>query len=74
MKRFLKSCLALALFAPLLFSCSDDLKPYERVYVDDPEMEANSSICISFQRYVHSIREGSVTAVGKKGTGGCGCN
>jgi hypothetical protein len=49
-------------------------KPYERVYIDDPEMELSKSSCKNFEGYVYSIREGAIPAAGSKSTGGCGCN
>ncbi len=50
------------------------IKPYERVYVDDQEMELAKSSCKNFEGYVCSIREGAVPAAGSKSSGGCGCN
>ena len=63
------------LFFIVLFdnSCTV-LKPYERVYVDDPEMKTGAEPDKSFEYYFEAIREGSVTATGQKGSGGCGCN
>ncbi|PQB03960.1 DUF4266 domain-containing protein [Aureitalea marina] len=74
MRRLLKIVSVLALIGLGLASCSDQLKPYERVYVDDTEMQLAPSRSLVFQHYVHSIREGAVTASAKKGSGGCGCN
>ena len=55
-------------------SCGEPLKPYERVYVDDPEMQMTTTSCKNFEHYVQSIREGAVSVGGTKGNGGCGCN
>ena len=74
MPRLLRSIIILLLFTLGLTSCSDQLKPYERVYVDDLEMQMVPSRHLVFQHYVHSIREGAITASAKKGSGGCGCN
>lgn len=54
-------------------SCAP-LKPYERVYVDDPEMQMATTSCKNFEHYVQSIREGATSVGGTKGNGGCGCN
>ncbi len=58
----------------LLSSCGEPLKPYERIYVDDPEMQMTTTSCKNFEHYVQSIREGAVSVGGTKGNGGCGCN
>ena len=73
MKKYL-SCLP-GLFVLLIFlSGCTALKPYERVYVNDPEMMMISSSDRYFEEYVESIREASIPAGGQKGSGGCGCN
>lgn len=63
----------LSLISIVLSSCTT-LKPYERIYVNDPDMQMGTSSAASFEKYTQTIREGSVTADGKKGSGGCGCN
>ena len=74
MKR-LHNILLLAIgFGLCCLSCTKPLKPYERVYVNDSEMEHTCGTAMQFQKYVHSIREGSISPQGKKGKGGCGCN
>jgi hypothetical protein len=50
------------------------LKPYERVYVNDPEMQFGVDAGKNFVNYVHSIREGAIPAGTSKASGGCGCN
>jgi hypothetical protein len=57
----------------LLVSCQA-LKPYERVYVNDPEMQLAKSPCKNVEGYVESIREGATPTAGSKSSGGCGCN
>lgn len=73
----MKSCLKIMLFLMVgslsLSSCAP-LKPYQRVYVNDPEMQMGVSAEEGFGKYVQSIREGAVDATATKGTGGCGCN
>lgn len=57
-----------------VFTSCAPLKPYERVYVDDPEMQMTTTSCKNFEHYVQSIREGATSVGGTKGNGGCGCN
>jgi Domain of unknown function (DUF4266) len=57
----------------LITSCSS-VKPYERVYVNDPEMQMTSDSGKKFTTYVYSIREGATPAGTNKSSGGCGCN
>jgi len=54
-------------------SCTN-LKMYERVYVNDPEMQMGDGSAAQFEDYVESIRGSAVPAKSKKGSGGCGCN
>jgi hypothetical protein len=72
MKLLLKMLYLFSVFG--LFIACAPLKPYERVYVDDPEMQMSASACKNFEHYVQSIREGAVSVGGTKGNGGCGCN
>ncbi len=69
----MKEKLFFALLMILLDSCQT-LKPYERVYVNDPEMQLSKSPCKNFEGYAESIREGATPAAGSKSSGGCGCN
>lgn len=55
------------------FSCKA-VKPYQRVYLNDPEMQMGSNSGKKFEEYVESIREGDTPAAGTKSSGGCGCN
>lgn len=68
-----KSILSFILCLFILSSCKS-LKPYERQYVNDPEMQMNSDAGQNFNNYIHSIREGATPAESSKGSGGCGCN
>ncbi|WP_158605972.1 DUF4266 domain-containing protein [Taibaiella sp. KBW10] len=68
--RWLISSLLLILFAS---SCAS-VKPYERQYLNDAEMQMSKDAGRNFNDYVHSIREGATPANGLKGSGGCGCN
>jgi len=73
MKRF-RNILFLGLgFLVFAGSCKP-LKAYEKVFVNDPDMQMGGTADTNFKSYVHSIREGAVEAAAKKGSGGCGCN
>jgi hypothetical protein len=64
----------LSLFLVLVLSSCKAVKPYERQYVSDPEMQMQNDTGKNFNLYVQSIREGATPAGSAKGSGGCGCN
>ncbi len=64
----------LGLIAILCFTSCVSLKPYEKIYVNDPEMQMANNAQQDFQNYFQSIREGSITPGAAKSSGGCGCN
>ena len=74
MSRFLCRLFFLMFLGILFESCATNLKPYERQYINDPEMSMAGSSAVKFQHYLCTIREGSLVAEGNKGSGGCGCN
>ena len=73
MKQYLKM-LMLMMSLVLAFSSCTALKSYERIYVNDPDMQMGMTEGAGFEKYVQSIREGASDATGSKGNGGCGCN
>lgn len=66
----------LLLFALILcFSMGcETIKPYQKAYLNDHEMQDGPSAGARFEVYAESIREGASGQPGGKGTGGCGCN
>jgi Domain of unknown function (DUF4266) len=64
----------LALFMCFISQSCVSLKPYQQVFVKDPEMQMGADTGKNFQNYVHSIREGATPASSSKSSGGCGCN
>lgn len=66
--------LSLGLLMILFFQACVSLKPYEFVYVKDPEMQMGSQSAKNFQDYVQAIRSGTTPARAVKASGGCGCN
>jgi len=66
--------LSVAFGAVLFFSACTAVKPYQKIYLNDAEMELHlrkvEKTETSFQLY----REGASGANGGKTGGGCGCN
>jgi len=64
----------LTVFSILILAGCSTVKPWQRVYLNDPEMQMTHSPGETFGDYVHSIRTGSLSAGSYKSAGGCGCN
>ncbi len=58
----------------LSITACHSIKPYERIYLNDDEMQLSNSSSKNFESYVQSIREGATPASSSKSSGGCGCN
>ena len=56
-----------------LVSCTT-VKPYQRTYLNDPEMEPGMHTAQKMEQDAQTIREGASTPGGAKTSGGCGCN
>jgi len=54
----------------MAFSCTA-VKPYERQYLNDIEMQFGNA---SFESYAVEIRQAALSPTYEKDTGGCGCN
>lgn len=72
MKRIILS-FTLALLVVGLGACST-VKPYQRVYLNDSEMEMGVQPVATFNQNVYVYREGASGGGTEKGSGGCGCN
>lgn len=57
----------------LVSSCVT-VKPYEQVYINDPDMLLTDRKAKKFHTSFHVYREGASGANGGKSGGGCGCN
>ena len=68
-----KLLLPITLCALGLFSCVT-VKPYQKIFLNDEDMELKPSDCIQFEVAFESYREGASGANGGKVGGGCGCN
>lgn len=66
--------LALRLLILFTFTSCAVVRPYERQYINDPEMQMSSDAGKKFTDYVYSIREGATPAGSTEASGGCGCN
>jgi len=56
----------------LMSSCS--VKPYQKMYLNDEEMELAARKLDYFETNFQTYREGAAGANGGKVGGGCGCN
>jgi hypothetical protein len=63
----------LSLLLLFLASCTV-VKEYEKVYVNDPDMELSNQKIDRFETTFQSYREAASGANGGKTGGGCGCN
>lgn len=59
---------------PIVLSSCVAVKGYEKVNINDPDMELSEKLCDRNITIFHSYREAAVGANGGKTGGGCGCN
>ena len=71
MKR--KSLWAVALGLAVTSACRP-VKEYQKMYLNDSEMELSMGKAQKFENNFQLYREGSAGANGGKAGGGCGCN
>ena len=65
--------LLLAVLSLMGASCSS-VKPYQKTYLNDAEMELSARKVQKFETTFHVYREAASGATGGKTGGGCGCN
>jgi hypothetical protein len=65
-----------ALFCGILLLCSScvAVKEYQKVNLNDPDMELTANKIEKFETNFQVYREGASGANGGKSGGGCGCN
>ena len=68
-----KNKFILGILALMLASCSS-VKPYQKMYLNDPCMELANHKLDYFEVNFQTYREGASGANGGKVGGGCGCN
>ncbi len=64
----------LIIFLIVNLSACVGVKPYQKMYLFDEDMELKSYDCLQFEVAFESYREGASGANGGKVGGGCGCN
>jgi hypothetical protein len=69
MKKLLKLLLVLS-----VFSACQSVKPYQRAYLNDRDMQLGAQTNQKPEQSAHSYREGAVGGRPGKSAGGCGCN
>lgn len=69
----MKKILILAIVFGAMQSCVV-VKEYEKVNINDPDMELAAHKCERFETNFQVYREGASGANGGKSGGGCGCN
>tara|TARA_B110000037_G_scaffold149787_1_gene169028 strand:- start:1198 stop:1416 length:219 start_codon:yes stop_codon:yes gene_type:complete len=72
MKRVI-SMVLFGIFCMGLSSCTS-VKAYQKMYLNDPDMQLSASPLEGFENGFQSYREGVSGANGGKTGGGCGCN
>jgi hypothetical protein len=72
-KNNFKSLIIIALAAIAFPSCTS-VKEYQKMYVNDSEMELAARKAQKFEQSFQLYREGASGANGGKTGGGCGCN
>lgn len=66
--------IALALVAGVSLSGCISIKEYQKMYLNDPDMQLSDDPLQAFESGFHTYREGASGANGGKSGGGCGCN
>jgi hypothetical protein len=66
-------CILLTFFLFMIDGCKT-VEPYQRVFLNDHEMQMSKNAAGKFEDYVHVVREGGTVPGGTKSSGGCGCN
>lgn len=73
MLKSLKKFIAMAVAVSLLSSCVS-VKEYQKMYINDAEMDLAGRKLDYFETNFQTYREGASGANGGKVGGGCGCN
>lgn len=58
----------------LIISSCAAVKPYQKMYLNQEDMQLSSNKLEVFEENFQTYREGAAGAVGGKVGGGCGCN
>lgn len=68
-----KNYLYISIVALVASACTG-IKPYQRAYLNDSQMQSGALKAESFEQDVFNYREGAMSSGTQKGKGGCGCN
>jgi uncharacterized protein DUF4266 len=75
MKTHFRPLIAFAgLLALSLLSSCETVKPFQKSYLNEEEMQLSARKVQTFEMNFESYREGASGATGGKMGGGCGCN
>ncbi|MFT3826265.1 MAG: DUF4266 domain-containing protein [Chitinophagaceae bacterium] len=66
-------CIVLLIVVALAAGCKA-VKPYQRAYLNDENMQIGKLPSEKFSGNMHTYREGASGGGGGKNSGGCGCN
>lgn len=66
--------LLMVVFMACWMSSCMAVREYEKVYLNDPDMELADKSAIRFEGNFHAYREAASGGNGGKTGGGCGCN
>ncbi len=72
-KPYMLLLMIIVLLTMTLTACQT-VKPYQRVYLNDENMQAGKRPLKKFASQVHTYREGGSGGGRGKTSGGCGCN
>ena len=70
----MKTKFLLMLLIPFLLASCANVKGYQKVYINDPDMALVPRKSMKFAGTFQSYREGTSGASSGKSGGGCGCN
>lgn len=73
MRKPIVKTLMLLLAVVSLSGCMS-IAEYQKVYLNDKDMQLSDDAIQSFEANFHTYREGAAGANGGKAGGGCGCN
>lgn len=65
---------SMIIFAIMVLQSCQTVKPYQRVYLNDENMQSGKRPVKKFASQVHTYREGGSGGGRGKTGGGCGCN
>ena len=69
-----KNLFILLFLITIIFSACVSVKPYQKAFLNDEDMDLGIRSIESYESEFESYREGASGANGGKGGGGCGCN